>query len=72
MRTFVYTRRSIIEEIYTVKAEDEDQALEMIQDGQVDPEQGEWVDLEYLGKESYELESVSDELVDFLNSKETV
>jgi hypothetical protein len=69
MRTFVYTRRSIIEEIYTVKAEDEDQALEMIQDGQVDPEQGEWVDFY---DESYELESVSDELVDFLNSKETV
>jgi len=69
MRTFVFTRRSIIEEIYTVKAEDEDEALELIQDGEVDPKQGEWVDFY---DESYELESVSDELVDFLNSKEMV
>lgn len=68
MRTYVYTRRSIIDEIYTVKANNEDEALELIQNGSVDPEQGEWCDFY---DDSYELESVSDELVDFINSKET-
>ena len=66
MRTYVFTRRSIIEEIFTVKAKSEDEALEMIQDGNCLVEQGEWVDWHDRG---YEFESVSDELVDFLNSK---
>jgi hypothetical protein len=68
LRTYVFTRRSIVEEIFTVKATSEDQALEQIQDGNCEVEQGEWVD--WYDK-SYEYESVSDELVDFLNSKET-
>jgi len=66
MRTYVFTRRSIIEEIFTVKAKSEDEALEMIQEGNCLVEQGEWVDWHDRG---YEFESVSDELVDFLNSK---
>lgn len=44
MRTFVFTRRSIVEEIFTVKANSEDAALEMVQDGNCEVEQGEWVD----------------------------
>jgi hypothetical protein len=66
MRTYVFTRRSIIEEIFTVKAKSEDEALEMVQEGNCLVEQGEWVDWHDRG---YEFESVSDELVDFLNSK---
>ena len=68
MRTFVFTRRSIVEEIFTVKANSEDAALEMVQEGNCEVEQGEWVDWHDRG---YEFYSVSDELVDFLNSKET-
>ena len=66
MRTYVFTRRSIVEEIFTVKAQSEESALEMIQGGDVIAEQGEWIDWH---DRSYEFESVSDELVDFLNSK---
>jgi hypothetical protein len=69
MRTYVFTRRSIVEEIFTVKALSEEVALEMIQDGNCEVEQGEWVD--WLGPR-YEFESVSDELVDFLKSKDPV
>ena len=68
VRTYVFTRRSIVEEIFTVKALSEDSALERIQDCDCTVEQGEWVD--WYDKE-YQFESVSDELVDFLNSKET-
>ena len=68
MRTFVFTRRSIVEEIFTVKALSEESALEMVQEGNCEVEQGEWVDWH---DRSYEFYSVSDELVDFLNSKET-
>lgn len=68
MRTFVFTRRSIVEEIFTVKANSEDEALEMVQEGNCEVEQGEWVDWH---DRNYEFSSVSDELVDFLNSKET-
>jgi hypothetical protein len=66
MRTYVFTRRSIVDEVFTVKAHSEESALERIQDGDCDVEQGEWVD--WYDKE-YQFESVSDELVDFLNSK---
>ena len=69
MRTFVFTRRSIVDEVFTVKAHSEESALELIQDGNCEVEQGEWVD--WYDKE-YQFESVSDELVDFLNSKETI
>ena len=68
MRTFVFTRRSIVDEVFTVKARSEESALEQIQDGNCEVEQGEWID--WYDKE-YQFESVSDELVDFLNSKET-
>jgi hypothetical protein len=66
MRTYVFTRRSIVDEVFTVKAFSELNALERIQDGDCDVEQGEWID--WYDKE-YQFESVSDELVDFLNSK---
>jgi hypothetical protein len=66
MRTYVFTRRSIVDEVFTVKASSELNALERIQDGDCDVEQGEWID--WYDKE-YQFESVSDELVDFLNSK---
>ena len=67
MRTYVFTRRSIVEEIFTVKALSEERALEMVQEGNCEVEQAEWVDWHDRG---YEFESVSDELVDFLNSKD--
>ena len=67
MRTYVFTRRSIVEEIFTVKAQSEDAALDMIQEGNCLVEHGEWVDWH---DRSYEFESVSDELVDFLKSKD--
>jgi hypothetical protein len=68
VKTYVFTRRSIVEEIFTVKAQTEQEALEMVQDGNCEVEQGEWIDWH---DHSYEFESVSDELVDFLNSKPT-
>ena len=66
MRTYVFTRRSIVDEVFTVKASSERNALERIQDGDCDVEQGEWIDWY---DQEYQFESVSDELVDFLNSK---
>ncbi len=44
MRTYVFTRRSIVDEVFTVKASSELNALERIQDGDCDVEQGEWID----------------------------
>ena len=66
MRTYVFIRRSIVDEVFTVKASSERNALERIQDGDCDVEQGEWIDWY---DQEYQFESVSDELVDFLNSK---
>ena len=69
MRTYVFTRRSIIDEIFTVRASSEDTALSMIQEGNCLVEQGQWIDWH---DKDYVFESVSDELVDFLKSKDPV
>jgi hypothetical protein len=68
VKTYVFTRRSIVEEVFTVKANTEQEALAALQDGNCEVEQGEWLDW---ADDTYQFESVSDELVDFLNSKPT-
>ena len=70
MPKFVFSRASIIDEVFTVEAPDEDTALDMVQEGhpKVKMEQGGWIDWYH---EEYHLEEVTDDLVEFLNSKDT-
>lgn len=71
MPRYTFSRASIIDEIFIVDAPDEDTALEMVQDGapSVKLEQGEWIDWYH---EEYDLVHTEDELVTFIQSKETV
>jgi tagatose-1,6-bisphosphate aldolase non-catalytic subunit AgaZ/GatZ len=68
MPKYVFERTSLVTETFTVTADDEDQALDLVRDGgptvKVGPMQWQdWYD------EEYSLDSVEDELVTFLNSK---
>lgn len=69
MPKYTFSRSSIVEELFTVEADTEEEALDLVWDGDpcVSIEQGEWIDWYH---EEYHLESVEDELVTFLNSKE--
>jgi hypothetical protein len=69
MPKYTYWRNAIVCEVYEVEAENEDKALEQLMDGCHEPIHTEWVDWAQGG---YEFESVEDELVTFLNSKEEV
>lgn len=64
MPRYTFTRRSIVEEIFTVVAPNEATAQEMVWDGhpKVEIEQGEWVDW---ADDSYHLDNVEDEMVMF-------
>ena len=68
MPTYTFTRRSIVEEIFTVRACNEDAARDMVRDGHpaVDIEQGEWVDWT---EDNYHLENVEDELTMFVKGE---
>lgn len=68
MPTYTFTRRSIVEEIFTVQARNEQDALDMVVDGhpKVDIEQGEWVDW---AEDNYHLENVEDELTMFVKGE---
>jgi len=60
----MFSRRSIVEEWFTVQAKTEQEALDMVRDGHdsVVVEQGEWIDW---ADHQYHLEDVEDELVTF-------
>ncbi len=69
MPKYTFWRNSIIAENYEVVAESEEAALEKLFNGECDPVTTEWIDW---ASDEYELDHVEDELVTFLNSKETV
>jgi hypothetical protein len=68
MPKYTFWRNAIIAEIYEVTAATEEEAREKLFNGECDPVNTEWVDWATGG---YELEEVEDELVTFLQSKET-
>jgi hypothetical protein len=68
MPKYTFWRNAIIAEIYEVTAASEEAAREKLFNGECDPVNTEWVDWATGG---YELEEVEDELVTFLQSKET-
>jgi hypothetical protein len=68
MPKYTFWRNAIIAEIYEVTAASEEAAREKLFNGECDPVNTEWVDW---AKGDYELEEVEDELVTFLQSKET-
>ena len=68
MPKYTFWRNAIIAEIYEVTAASEEAAREKLFNGECDPVNTEWVDWATGG---YELEEVEDELITFLQSKET-
>lgn len=69
MPKYTMWRNAIICEVYEVTAASEEEAREKLFNGECDPIHTEWVDW---ATDSWELEHVEDELVTFINSKETV
>jgi hypothetical protein len=69
MPKYTFWRNAIIAEMYEVEASSEDAAREKLFNGECDPVSTEWVDWH---DHSFELDNVEDELVTFLQSKETV
>lgn len=69
MPKYTMWRNAIITEVYEVTAASEDEALQKLYDGECDPVNTEWMDW---ATDTFELEHVEDELVTFLQSKETV
>lgn len=69
MPRYVFSRASVIDEIFTVEAEDLAAAQQLVYDGdpRVKIEQGEWIDWYH---DEYTLESEEDDLVAFLHTKE--
>jgi len=69
MNRYTFVRSSIFEETFTVEANSEQEALEMVQDGdpRVDCSHPEWVDWH---DDDFDLESVEDDVVQFIKSKE--
>jgi hypothetical protein len=62
-------RNAIICEFYEVTAATEEEAREKLFNGECDPVNTEWVDW---ATSTFEVEDVEDELVTFLQSKETI
>ena len=69
MPRYTFHRNSIVVEAWTVEAPDEDTARDLVSDGHVDSTVVEFLDW---ASDEYDLVEVEDELVTFLNSKETV
>jgi hypothetical protein len=69
MPRFVFSRASIIDELFTVDAEDLAAAQQLVYDGdpRVKIQQGEWIDWYH---DEYTLESEEDDLVTFIRTKE--
>ena len=68
MPKYTFWRNAIIAETYEVEAASEEAAREKLHNGECDPVNTEWIDWH---SDGYELEYVEDELVTFLQSKET-
>ncbi len=68
MPRYTFVRRSIIEEIFTVTAPNEQDALDMVSDGHstVEMDTGEWVDW---AEDRYHLENVEDEITMFVKGE---
>ena len=69
MPKYTFWRNAIIAETYEVTAATEEEAREKLFNGECDPVNTEWIDWH---DRDFELEYVEDELVTFLQSKETV
>ena len=69
MPKYTFWRNSIVAEEWTVEAASEEAALEKVQNGEVEGQIVEFIDW---ASDEYVLDRVEDELVTFLNSKETV
>ena len=69
MPRYTFSRASVIDELFTVDAEDLATAQQMVWDGdpKVKIQQGEWIDWYH---DEYTLESEEDDLVTFLRTKE--
>jgi len=70
MNRYTFVRSSVFEETFTVEAESEAEALELVQDDDPRVEISDlkgWIDWH---DEEYSLETVEDDVVRFLNSKE--
>ena len=69
MPKYTFWRNSIVSEEWTVEAATEDEAREKVMNGEVTGDIVEFIDW---ATDDYVLDRVEDELVTFLNSKETV
>ena len=69
MPKYTFWRNAIIAETYEVTAASEEEAREKLFNGECDPVDTEWIDWATGGR--FELEFVEDELVTFIQSKET-
>lgn len=70
MPKYTFSRTSVFNELFYVDAATEAEALQKVEDGDfLDSEITDWVEWEEPG---YTLEDVEDELVTFINSKESV
>ena len=68
MPKYTFWRNSIVAEEWTVEAATKEEALEKVQNGEVVGDIVEFIDW---ASDEYVLDRVEDELVTFLNSKET-
>ncbi len=69
MPKYTMWRNAIVCEVYEVTAASEKEARQKLMNGECDPVHEEWVDW---ATDNFEVEDVEDDLVTFLNSKETV
>jgi len=69
MPKYTFWRNAIVAETYEVTAATEEEAREKLFNGECDPVDTEWMDWATGG---FELEFVEDELVTFIQSKETI
>lgn len=69
MPKYTFSRTSVYDEHFYVEAATEAEARELVEQGFCDSQVMTWIDWEEPG---YTLEDVEDELVTFINSKESV
>ncbi len=69
MPKYTMWRNAIVCEVYEVTAASEEEARQKLFNGECDPVHEEWMDW---ATDNFEVEDVEDDLVTFLNSKETV
>jgi hypothetical protein len=69
MKTYTFWRNAIVAETYIFQAASEEEARQMLQNGEVEVFTEEWIDWD---TRDFELEFVEDELVTFIKSKETI